>query len=280
MGPMVTVQAFDDPAAVLDASGTFLATEPVRHNLILTLLHRCVTTGDPGRFWIVEDGPVVGVGFQSPLHYFATLTPMAPAAAEDLAAFIARDGVALPGVNAEVATAAAFAGRWTEVTRAAARPVEGMRLYDVETVVPPTRPAPGAIRPVTADEHDLMVEWMIAFEREAGVGTGEDLGPVVDRRTAAGELWVWDHGGPVALLGVSTPVADAVRIGPVYTPVELRGRGYASALVASTSASARADGTHCLLYADLAYPQSNSVYRALGYRAVAELTRYEFATVG
>ncbi|MEP6625560.1 MAG: GNAT family N-acetyltransferase [Acidimicrobiia bacterium] len=275
---MVQVQAYDDPATVLEVSGAFLATEPVRHNLMLTLLRRCATTGDAGRFWVVlDDGPVVGVAFQSPLHYYATLTPMAPAAAEVLAATIAQQGVELPGINAEVAAAAAFAGRWTEVARVGARPVEGMRLYDVDVVVDPTRPTPGFARRVTVDDRDLAVEWAIAFEHESGVvGAGDDLGHVVDRRIAAGELWVWDHEGPVSFLGVSAPIADAVRIGPVYTPADLRGLGYASALVAASSRAARADGLRCLLYTDLNNPQSNSIYRALGYRSVAELTRYEF----
>jgi hypothetical protein len=35
-------------------------------------------------------------------------------------------------------------------------------------------------------------------------------------------------------------------------------------------------GHGCVLYTDLANPTSNSVYRALGYRAIAELVRYEF----
>ena len=41
---------------------------------------------------------------------------------------------------------------------------------------------------------------------------------------AAGELWLWEHDGPACFLGLSTPVAGAVRIGPVYTPPDRRGR--------------------------------------------------------
>jgi predicted GNAT family acetyltransferase len=71
-------------------------------------------------------------------------------------------------------------------------------------------------------------------------------------------------------------VATVVRVGPVYTPPERRGSGYASALVAATSSAALADGHRCILYTDLANPVSNSIYRALGYRAVAEGLRYRF----
>ena len=274
----IRVRRFDDPAAVLDASGTFLAGEPVRHNLILSLLHRCRTTGDPGRFWVVEQAErVVGVVFQSPLHFFATVTPMTTGAAIAVTDAIVEEGVDLPGVNGEVATAAAIAGRWTERARVGARPVEGTRLYEVDVVVRPT-PAAGTARRAGAADRDRVVAWFTAFETETGLVPEGDVASAVDRRLAAGELWVWDRDGPVSVLGVSAPVAGAVRIGPVYTPPAARGAGCASALVAHVSDAARGDGLRCLLYTDLANSTSNAIYRAIGYTAVAELTRYEFAS--
>jgi len=35
-------------------------------------------------------------------------------------------------------------------------------------------------------------------------------------------------------------------------------------------------GFRCILYTDLANPTSNSIYRRIGYRAVAEGLRYRF----
>lgn len=276
----IEVNAFDDATVVLSVAGEFLAGEPVHHNLVLTLLHRCVATGDAGRFWTVEDdGTVVGVVFQSPLHFFATLTPMATPAAAAAADAIADQGVALPGVNGEAATAAAFAGQWTERVRVGATPAEGLRLYEAARVTDPREPG-GVGRPMVAAERDLALRWYEEFEREALPAPNRDIATAVDRRLAAGELWLWEHDGAVCFLGMSTPVAGAVRIGPVYTPPAARRCGYASALVGKVSADARAAGLRCLLYTDLANPGSNSVYRALGYRAVAEITRYEFDRAG
>jgi len=76
--------------------------------------------------------------------------------------------------------------------------------------------------------------------------------------------------------GLSEPVSGVVRVGPVYTPTERRNSGYASALVAGVSSGVRSRGQRCMLYTDLANPTSNSVYQALGYRAVAEALRYAF----
>jgi GNAT superfamily N-acetyltransferase len=274
MTDTIRVDRHEDPSRVLAIAEELLGSEPVRHNLIATLLERCVRTGSEGRFWTAHDGPrVVGMTFQSPLHFYATMTPMPPAAVVATVEHVVADGVELPGINGEVAVSSVFAGRWTECTRSAARPVEAMRLYEVLDVVVP--PAPGAVRLATEADHELAVAWLTAFEAETGEGGG-DADAVTRRRIASRELWIHDDGGPVSIAGLSIPTGGAVRVGPVYTPPERRGRGYASALVAQRSAAARAEGLRCLLYADLANPTSNGIYRAMGYGPVAELVRYEF----
>ena len=73
------------------------------------------------------------------------------------------------------------------------------------------------------------------------------------------------------------PIAGGARIGPVYTPPEERGRGYASNLVANVSAGALERGAGaCYLYTDLGNPTSNTIYRRLGYRQVAESSMIVF----
>jgi hypothetical protein len=63
----------------------------------------------------------------------------------------------------------------------------------------------------------------------------------------------------------------------VYTPPELRGRGYASALTAHVSAEQLAAGrSFCFLYTDLANPTSNRIYVALGYERVCDSVEYAF----
>ena len=67
------------------------------------------------------------------------------------------------------------------------------------------------------------------------------------------------------------PVHGMVRIGPVYTPPERRGRGYASAATAALSQRLLDAGAEeVLLYTDLANPVSNSIYQRIGYRPVED----------
>jgi uncharacterized protein len=264
------------PESVLECAGSFLESEPVRHNVILTLLETRVAHPEPGRYWVAQvDGRVGGVALQSPTHFFATVTPMARDVVTAVVDAIVDLGVDLPGVNGDAATAARFAGHWTERTGSAAHPVQGQRIYEVDNVVPTPR-STGRLRSATSRDRDLLVAWFEAFEVESGASGGHQAADVVERRLPAGHLWIWDDGEPAAMAGLSDPVAGVVRVGPVYTPPERRRRGYASGLVGATSSAVRARRLRSILYTDLGNATSNSIYRAIGYHAVDEVLRYDF----
>jgi predicted GNAT family acetyltransferase len=61
------------------------------------------------------------------------------------------------------------------------------------------------------------------------------------------------------------------RIGPVFTPRERRGRGYASAAVAQVTRLVLDQGARACLFTDRANPTSNKIYAALGYRPVVDM---------
>ena len=271
----VTVERTDSPTDALAAAGAHLATDPIRHNLVLTLLHSRAAQPEPGRYWVVREGDrPTGLVLQSPLDFAATATPMASAPIAAAVDAIVTAGVRLPGVTGEALTAARFAGQWTERTGTGAWPVQGQRIYEVDEVV--AAPARGGRhRAATEEDLELVTRWFEDFGAEIGDHRG-DLAPLVARRLAAGHLWLWQHDGPAAFAAVSDPVEGVARIGPVYTPPDRRGRGYGSALVGAISTAVRARGTRCILYTDLGNPTANSVYRRLGYRAVAEGLRYRF----
>ena len=65
--------------------------------------------------------------------------------------------------------------------------------------------------------------------------------------------------------------------GPVYTPPDLRGRGFGGAATVAVTRAALADGAEgVVLFADLANPASNTLYQRLGYRPVSDWTVLRF----
>jgi uncharacterized protein len=267
----------EDPAFVLRRAEVFLSSQPVLHNLVLSILHARVAHSDPGRYWMaIQRDEILGVVVQSPLTFSAILTPMEAPVATAMADAIAEVGVVLPGVTADAATAAAFAGQWSERSKSAATPFQGLRLYELFEIgeVPATQ---GTLRQASAKERSLMIAWARAFQHEIEE-SDDDTELRVDRGLAAGELWLWDRGGETVSMAVSRePVHGVVRLSGVYTPPEKRKRGYAAACVHSLSKQMDDAGHRCILYTDLGNPASNSIYRRIGYRAVAEALRYRFA---
>jgi predicted GNAT family acetyltransferase len=270
------VQFTEDPALVLSKADQFLSSEPVLHNLILSILHARVAQPDPGRHWIALRGEeAAGVVVQSPLEFPATLTPMAPPAVAAIVDAIAAAEVTLPGVNGDAATAASFAGQWSERCKSAATPFQATRLYELLELgeVPPTA---GHLRQAGPQDRNLMILWSRAFQVEIGESpNGTELR--IDRALAAGQIWLWDQNGePTSMAVGRDPVQGVVRLAGVYTPPEKRNHGNAAACVHALSKHLRDRGHRCILYTDLANPTSNSIYRRIGYKAVVEALRYRF----
>lgn len=270
------VTTYDDAAQVRELAGAFLDSRPAAHHIIATLLGQRAASGEAGRYWMVRDdrAACVGLVLQSPLTFHATVTPMPIEAARTAVEAIVATGIALPGVNGEAATAAAFAGHWAETARVGARPSLAMRLLELGRLHQPEG-VPGHDRPARAHEVDLLAQWMQDFAAFTGEPGAEAA--AIRRRIELGQLIVRQmEGRPVCLVGRTAPAAGIVRIGPVYTPPEHRRRGYAGGCVGSVSAAVLAQGHGCILTTDLGNPTSNSVYRALGYRTISEMIRYDF----
>ncbi len=271
----------EDPAFVVRRADKFLSSEPVLHNLILSILRARIAQGGPGRYWIALHGEeAVGVVIQSPLEFPATLTPMGPPAVMAIVDAIAEAGVTLPGVNGDAATAASFAGQWSERCKSAATPFQGTRLYELTDLgeVPSVdnHLQQGHLRQAGPGDRSLMILWTRAFQNEIGE-SADDTELRVDRALATGQIWVWDQGGETTSMAVGRePAQGVVRLSGVYTPPEKRKRGYAAACVYALSKHLRGGGYPCILYTDLANPTSNSIYRRIGYKAVAEALRYRF----
>jgi len=151
------VLATEDPRLVLDLAEDLLTRDPVANNVMLTLLHARVAEPEPGRYWVVDPASVAGVVFHSPTGFPALVSPMAAGLVDAAVDVIARAQIALPGVNGDAATAARFAGAWTEATKSAAAPERGQRIYEVREVSPPPRSS-GAFRGATAEDTALLTE--------------------------------------------------------------------------------------------------------------------------
>lgn len=283
----IHVRILDDPAAFLADARPLLMLDEARHNLMLGVVGRIATEPDSYpvfRLWLARDpgGDVVGAASMTAPWPIAVARPTDERAIEALVAAASAGDLPVPGVVGAVPEAHEFASRWTAVTgmNATTRRAEGAFVLEQVAPVPA---AAGAARRATEADRQLLARWMVAFVAEAmpdDPPADDDGREIVDSRLRSDSagLWLWEvDGRAVSVAGYGGPTPNGIRIGPVYTPPEHRGHGYATSLVADLSAWLLANGRRfCFLYTDLANPTSNAIYRRIGYRQVCESANIVF----
>ncbi|MFD7411001.1 GNAT family N-acetyltransferase [Kitasatospora purpeofusca] len=269
-------------------AGGFLAAHPAENTVLLTITDRLAASG-PHYYgdgvpvfgwWRAEpDGPVVGAFLWTP-PFAPRLGAMPESAAAELATELASGPAGSAGLTSAAGGATAtlaFGAAWAAATGTTSTVGTNERLYRLGELANPPRPPAGRPRLAGAADRELLIRWFAEFAEEVDIRI-PNVATVVDDRTAAGQLHLWEDGGrPVAVAGASAVIAGMSRIGPVYTPADARGRGYASGVTAAASAAALAQGAgEVLLYTDLANPTSNSIYQQIGYRPVEDCVELVF----
>jgi GNAT superfamily N-acetyltransferase len=183
----------------------------------------------------------------------------------------------LNGASGQPASARAVADAWRRRTGGTVECRAREAMHVLTEVLAPARPAPGKLSLAADGQRDLLLEWERAFWFEVGIGVAGQEERALAARLAAGGQFIWDDGGPVCAVAVSPTVAGTVRIGPVFTPAEQRGRGYASTAVAAVSTRALENAAErCMLLTDLSNPTSNKIYAAVGFRRFADWEELAF----
>ncbi|WEV29296.1 GNAT family N-acetyltransferase [Streptomyces sp. 71268] len=266
----------DDNGAFRATAGPFLGGRPDEHTILISLAASLRDAGpdrygdQPPRYgwWHEPDGAVAGAFVWTP-PYPVQLSPMAPAAAAELATHLLGGPRRLVGVGGQRAATEAFAARWARATGGAWRVTGRQRLYRLGELVPPSPAPPGRARRATREDRGFLLDWFAAYHRDIGedqAGSSRAL----DDRLGYGGCTLWEvDGAPVSMAGVTRAQGGMVRVNGVYTPDALRGKGYAGAVVAAVSREALDAGvTRVLLFADLANPTSNALYQRLGYQVI------------
>jgi uncharacterized protein len=280
------VRRFDDPVAFLGAATPYLTRDEARHNLLLGICSTLIRRPDLYEafdLWVVSEGDdVTGAALRTHPLNLVLAQPSNDEALDALVDRLLQEGQELPGVIAAIPELETFVGAWTSENDLDATRVLRHGIYELRDVQP-LPAASGHARGVTPEDRDQLIPWIVAFAEEALPEDNEVERQIrfVESRLAASDdagLWFWEDGGrPVSVSGYGGATPHGMRIGPVYTPPELRGRGYATTLVAEQSRWLLETGrTLCFLYADLDNPTSNALYRRIGFRMVAEAGEVRF----
>ncbi len=277
------VTVHSDPRSFADLARPLLLRDEARHCLVLGVLDTLMS--QPERyessqlFSLGDERGLAGIAWRTPPHPLG-LSAMPSAAIRALVEHLAASSAAsIPAVAAARPEVDQFSELWLEHRGGSLLHRIEQRIYRLERLSPGRRAA-GSMRVATAADLALVLQWSAGFVRECRIGDDdEELRRGVAVALAQGQRVLWQvDAAPVAMAGFAGKTPSGVRITWVYTPPALRGRGYASALVAALTEQLLAAGNSCcFLYTDLANPTSNGIYQRLGYEPVCDAGHYTFA---
>ena len=292
------VAVYPTSRAFLQIAQEYLERDEVVNNLVLGISLRAAETGaevEPPFFVTVgERSPGVEsagfalAGVMTPPRKLVLCAGTGSAAARQgalgaLVRHLIAAGTAVPGILAPEPLAGGFARAWSQAANRVIGDGMHLRLYQLSRVVLPEG-VPGRLRPARPDEIDQLAAWAAAFARDVGEsppGDGDDdeARAEVEEKLGRQDIHLWEVGGrPVSMAARTRATRNTVAVSLVYTPPELRRRGYASACVAGLSQELLDSGfDFCSLFADRDSVAPNRIYQSIGYEPVGDFDEYGFA---
>jgi hypothetical protein len=280
------IQYYQTAKEFLSHAGKALAQDEARYNLTFGLAKRLLDNphlygqAAPWFCSVQDKGVICAAAMRTPPYkvLLAYFSGDLKTIAENLIISVSKKWKVIPGATGDKELADLFVELWcrkhgvkvkTEVT-------VKQCIYKLDKVndVPLS---PGHLRPATEVETDLVRQWGHAFFIDThGLDRNvpeTDITPQI----GSGAVFFWEDGKPVSMAIKYRPTDKGQTVSTVYTPPELRGKGYASSCVAELSRNILQSGYRfCTLYTNLANPTSNAIYKKIGYREVADSVDYTF----
>jgi RimJ/RimL family protein N-acetyltransferase len=129
-------------------------------------------------------------------------------------------------------------------------------------------------------DFDHLVQWRIAFRIAA---MGDIDGPALEKTSRsdiraqlpAGNLFILEAAGPLSCCSFNARLPDMVGIGNVWTPPELRGNGYARAVVAGALDIGKQSGvTAAVLATARENIAAKTAYRSIGFKLLGDYATF------
>lgn len=246
-----------------------LEADQARHNLFLGILNRAKKNPSAVRLWSLGDGAACAI--QTPPNYLV-LGDLDQNQCDELAK--AALNLEFNGCNGSGDTAEMLVESFARlgISHEIGMP---QRIYALDQ--PPKYPScEGNGRKARSDELELFCDWFNRFCHEA---VAHESPPTKERMIEMFKerpIFFWEvNGKPVAMAARNRETKSGSNISLVFTPPELRGKGYAGSVTAFTCENAFKDGkVVCFLYTDLRNPISNKVYQKIGFRGWCDSKTY------
>jgi uncharacterized protein len=152
-----------------------------------------------------------------------------------------------------------------------------LRSYSLDAVnsVPEVK---GYFRPGLQSDRSLLLKWFTGLLTDVWGYTREHMKGSIDAYIDRKAIYLWQDGNkPVSMAMAFVDPKTGGQIELIYTPPEMRKKGYSTACLAALSQHLLKRGSHrCWILTDLRYPIANHVYEKIGYKPLCDWHDYSF----
>jgi|WetSurMetagenome_2_1015567.scaffolds.fasta_scaffold09586_2 uncharacterized protein len=284
----MNVRGYFSATIFLEAASSLLQSDEVRYGLLYGIARRVAVNphhyGEENPwFCIVADNTEISaLAWRTPPHLvgLAWSAGDAAAAVSLLIESVHQLWPSIPGVTGHREVTDLFAEKWSTTLKTPIQSVQSQRIYRLDSInnIPQT---PGQLRLATLADIELIYHWTIAFGIDTNQESDRDIAERHTRqRIEHSDIYLWEvDGQSVSMAAKNRPTDHGMAVGLVYTPPELRKKGYATSCVAAVCSEILKRGfDFCTLYTDLSNPTSNSIYMKIGFQPVCDSSQYTFST--
>ena len=197
-----------------------------------------------------------------------TVTGMDSVLAEPIYRWVRESAVVPNRVTSEPEFADSISALWLENDGKTVALEHHHNIYRLDSPIRAAASADGFLRFARKDEASLVREWGAWYSQEKPAFL--NIGTFFQRKLDQGELLVWDDDGPTTIMTLSAKTKSGIRISGLYTPLQFRGKGYASALVAEVCSQQFTLGRAFITLSAQKDDPVERMYQRLGFYRIGE----------
>lgn len=260
------------------------------HNLILGLAYsirdKKIEVSEPLYYSIFDDNNlVVAAALRSNADRSIIVTEMLPKAVDLLVEDLNNTKTTLKAVVGEEVTATYFRDQWTKLNKLNFKINIHLGVYECFKVVFP-KTILGNLIEATIEHQTVLMEYIAGFQRDCFPQEQiitENVEKLMKRHLENRSIYLLmsEDNEIVSMAANTRSTLNGGTISLVYTPPRLRGKGYASSVVALLANKVMKDGKKfASLFTDLTNPTSNSIYQKIGFIKIGQNIHYDFVEKG
>lgn len=277
------VELFEDINDFLKITEGLLLQNESFYNLKLGLSSaiqaKNIEVTEPLFFAVFDNQVLIGCALRTHADKPLAISKMPKAAIEILINYLIERKTTLEGVIGEVATANFFKDLWLKKHTLKFKLNIHLGIYEAKEIFAPQEEA--EIILATQDHKNVVFDYVKGFSLDCFPNRehkDEDIERLCNRHIDNKSLYLLKNSLSeiVSMAANTRGSVNGGTISLVYTPPELRGKGYGSLVTAKVSEVVLREKKFANLFTDLTNPTSNSIYQKIGYKMIGENIHYDF----